>query len=100
MGRPLTRSIHSLAQRFFFLINQKRARVKIRIRRIPGKAGGRVRPRPPGTKSLEKAKKIRKTRNPLKSNKTAKTFLGKAWHWNHTSLEKLAESLERTDAEF
>jgi hypothetical protein len=27
----------------------------------------------------------------LKSYKTAKTFLGKAWHWNHTSLEKLGQ---------
>jgi hypothetical protein len=26
---------------------------------------------------------------PLKSHKTAKTFFGKAWHWNHTSLEIL-----------
>jgi hypothetical protein len=25
----------------------------------------------------------------LKSHKTSKTFLGKAWHWNHRSLEKL-----------
>jgi hypothetical protein len=28
-------------------------------------------------------------RNPLKSHKTAKTFLGKAWHWNHRYLERL-----------
>jgi hypothetical protein len=27
--------------------------------------------------------------NPLKSHKTAKTFFGKAWHWNRISLEKL-----------
>jgi hypothetical protein len=33
-------------------------------------------------------------RNPLKSQKTTKTFLGKAWHWNHTFLEKLGKSLE------
>jgi hypothetical protein len=32
--------------------------------------------------------------NPLKSPKTANTFLGKAWHWNHTSLEMFAKNLE------
>jgi hypothetical protein len=26
---------------------------------------------------------------PLKSRKTAKTFLGEAWHWNHGNLEIL-----------
>jgi hypothetical protein len=30
----------------------------------------------------------------LKYLKTAKTFLGKAWHWNRISLERLAKSLE------
>jgi hypothetical protein len=34
-------------------------------------------------------------RNSLKSHKTTKTFFGKSWHWNHTSLEILGESLER-----
>jgi len=92
-GRPLARSIRSLIQRFLFLINTNCARVQIRSRPIPGKAGGRARPRPPGTK-MEKAKKIWKTCNPLKSHKTNKTFLEKTWPWNHTSLEKLAKSLE------
>ena len=32
--------------------------------------------------------------NPLKSHKTTNTFFGKAWHWNHRNLEKLAGSLE------
>ena len=35
--------------------------------------------------------------NPLKTHKTTKTFLGKAWHWNRISLEKLAKSLEARD---
>jgi hypothetical protein len=30
-------------------------------------------------------------RNLLKSHKTAKTFLGKAWHWNHRYLEMLGK---------
>ncbi len=29
--------------------------------------------------------------NPLTPHKTAKRFLGKAWHWNHTSLEMFGE---------
>ena len=32
--------------------------------------------------------------NLLKSHKTAKTFLGKAWHWNRIFLEILGKSLE------
>jgi hypothetical protein len=32
--------------------------------------------------------------NPLRSPKTTKTLLGKAWHWNHISLENLGKSLE------
>src|ERR1700677_3852336 len=36
--------------------------------------------------------------NPLKSHETTNTFFGKAWHWNHTSLEKLGKSLEAREA--
>jgi hypothetical protein len=32
--------------------------------------------------------------NPLKFHKTAKTFFGKAWHWNHRYLEIFAKYLE------
>jgi hypothetical protein len=31
--------------------------------------------------------------NLLKFHKTAKTFFGKAWHWNHRYLEKLGNKL-------
>jgi len=35
---------------------------------------------------------------PLKSHKTAKTFLGNPWHWNHRNLEMLAQKAWRTAA--
>jgi hypothetical protein len=49
-----------------------------------------------GALQLRQPQKFGETENkvwtyskPLKFLKTAKTFLGKAWHWNHTSLEIL-----------
>jgi hypothetical protein len=46
------------------------------------------------TKSLEVSFYVWKPCNSLKFHKTTKAFFGKAWHWNHTYLEKLGKTLE------
>jgi hypothetical protein len=38
-----------------------------------------------------KAKRIWIRHNPLKSHNATKTFLGKAWQWNHTYLEMFSK---------
>jgi hypothetical protein len=48
-----------------------------------------------GAKIWRKPKKIWMARKPLKSHKMPKTFLGKAWHWNHTSLEMFGKKAWR-----
>jgi hypothetical protein len=51
-----------------------------------------------GAKNLDSQKKLFPYHNPLKSLKTAKGILGKAWRFQGKNLEKLGVDLEKLAA--
>ena len=98
---PRARSFELKHRRFLFRKNETRATVFPCRFNDPDPLGPRATPvrTHHGAEKFGRNRNLSGTyRNPLKSHKTAKAFLGKAWHWLRTSLERLGKKAWRVAA--